>query len=138
MIILYLPMIIVSSLFFGFESSLYCGISLIGFAFWKLSESPKYKKVGLVIFIIGTILFHITFVYYFITEKFFPENPFEFRMPDLILKSIFGFRDVKMPKITLFDKNSGKLDLAILFTIILIAYLVIQNLALIFSSTKTK
>jgi len=82
------------------------------------------------------ILFHITFVYFFITENFFPENPFEFRMPDLILRYIFGHEDFQIPEINLF--TDGKLDLAILFTIILIAYLVIQNLALVFSVPKNK
>jgi len=130
LIILYLPMIIISSIFFGFESSLYCGISLLGFAYWRLSEKSTYKKVGLVIFIIGMILFFLAFVYFFITERFFPENPFEFRMPTLILKSIFGLTGIQIHEISLFDK-SGKLNLIILFTLALIFYLVLQIVALI-------
>jgi hypothetical protein len=136
MIAIYLPMIIVSSLFFGFEPALYCGISLLGFAFWRLGEDPRYKKLGVIIFIICTIIFQTAFIYFFITDNFFPENPFELKIPFVIANTIFGFKSVQIPPVSIHTLSSEKLDLAILFSIALIAYLLIQNLALLFSASK--
>jgi len=88
LIVLPLPIIIITSLFLGFEPSFYCGMSLFGLSFWKLGEKPKLKKIGVVLCIVGTILFYATFVYFFSTGSFFPENPFEFKIPALILMSM--------------------------------------------------
>jgi len=84
LIVASLPVIIISSIFLGFEVPFYYGISLLGLSLWRLGNDDRLKKAGIIICAIGTTLFFITFVYYLAEGIIFPEKPFEFRILGLI------------------------------------------------------
>jgi len=83
LIIVSLPVIIITSIFLGFEVPFYYGISLLGLAFWRLGNDELLKKSGILICAIGTTLFFITFVYYIAEGIIFPDRPFEFKLISL-------------------------------------------------------
>ncbi len=87
MIVASLPIIIITSIFLGFEVPFYYGISLLGLSFWRLGNNERLKKSGIIICIIGTTLFFITFIYYIAEGIIFPDKPFEFKIISLIYQS---------------------------------------------------
>jgi hypothetical protein len=90
MIIGSLPVVLITSIFLGFEVSFYYGISLLGLSLWRLGKEENLKKIGIFICTIGTIFFFVTFVYYLTNGLIFPENPLEFKIPMMIYEKIFG------------------------------------------------
>ena len=87
-IIASIPVVLITSIFLGYEAPFYYGISLIGFAFWRFGNDEKVKKIGTIICLVGTLLFFITFVYYLISGIIFPDKPFEFKTLSFIYGSI--------------------------------------------------
>jgi len=85
-----LPVVLITSIFLGFEVSFYYGISLLGLSLWRLGTNERMKKSGIIICTIGTIIFFITFVYYLSAGMIFPENPLDFKLPGLIYKRLIG------------------------------------------------
>lgn len=85
-----LPVVLITSIFLGFEVSFYYGISLLGLSLWKLGNNEKLRKSGIIICTIGTIFFFITFVYYLSSGLIFPEKPLEFKLPGFIYERLFG------------------------------------------------
>ena len=87
-IIAALPVMLITALFLGFEPAFYYGINLIGASFWILTENRRMKFFGILVCIIGLIFFIAALSYYFMTETFFPKNPFELKIPSAIYKFI--------------------------------------------------
>ena len=73
-----LPVLIFVATFLGFEVSFYYGISILGLAFWMFGNG-KPKKIGILICIVGILLFLMAFIYCVGEEMFFPEEAFEFK-----------------------------------------------------------
>ena len=90
MIITSLPVVLITSIFLGFEVSFYYGISLLGLSLWRLGNEDRLKKYGIIVCTVGTILFFVTFVYYLSNGLIFPENPLEFKLPILVYEKLFG------------------------------------------------
>jgi hypothetical protein len=89
-IIASIPVILITSIFLGFEAPFYYAISLIGFSFWKFGTDDKVKKIGVIICAIGTVLFYITFVYYLTAGILLSEEPFKFRIFGLVYSLLTG------------------------------------------------
>jgi len=87
-IIASIPVILITSIFLGYEAPFYYGIGLIGFAFWRFGLDDRTKKAGIIVCVIGTLLFFITFVYYLVSGIVFPDQPFEFKTLSFIYTSI--------------------------------------------------
>lgn len=90
MIVASLPIILITSIFLGFEAPFYYSISLLGLSLWRWGGEERLKKSGIIICMVGTILFSITFVYYLVEGIIFPDKPFEFKTISLIFKSLSG------------------------------------------------
>ena len=75
-----LPIMLILSVFVGYEPVFYMGIGFFGLSFWLFSETSKIKNIGLILFIISQVLFLSSLVFYFSGGQFPPENAFEFRM----------------------------------------------------------
>ncbi len=86
-----LPVIIVPSLFVGFELPLYFGIALIGLAFWLYSDDEALKFIGTQVARIGFILSIVAFMYYFYSGQFFVTEPFEFRFLKVVIEFFIEF-----------------------------------------------
>ena len=74
-IIASIPVILIASIFLGFEAPFYYGISLLGFSFWKFGTDDRVKKIGIFVCAIGTVFFYLTFVYYLVAGILLPEKP---------------------------------------------------------------
>jgi len=83
-----IPVILITSIFLGYEAPFYYGIALMGFAFWRFGSDDRMKKAGIIVCVIATIFFFITFVYYLVSGIIFPEEPFEFKTLSFIYNSI--------------------------------------------------
>jgi hypothetical protein len=83
-----LPILIIASIFLGFEVSFYYGISLLGLSFWRLGTGEKIKKAGIILCTVCTLLVLMTFVYYINAGIFFPEQPFEFKAMGFYLQTL--------------------------------------------------
>lgn len=86
-----LPVIIIPSLFVGFELPFYFGLALIGLSFWMYSDDELMKFIGTQVARIGFILSIIAFIYYAFSGQFFTTEPFEFRFLRLMIDFFIEF-----------------------------------------------
>jgi hypothetical protein len=86
-----LPVIIVPSLFVGFELPFYFGMALIGLSFWLYSDDEFLKFIGTQIARMGFMLSIIAFVYYALSGQFFTTGPFEFRFLKAMVEFFIEF-----------------------------------------------
>jgi len=87
LVVLILPLVIVPSLFIGFELPLYLGMGLLGTMMWLYVEDPALNFIGSQLARVGFILFVVAFMYYFFSGSILGTQPFEFRF----LKLLGGF-----------------------------------------------
>lgn len=89
----FLILLVITTLFIGFEAAFYLGIGLFGLAFWLYGGNPIFRMVGSIFTTMGMVLFLITFTYYYVTLQFFPSNPFKFRFLGQVAETVgMGWR----------------------------------------------
>lgn len=91
MIVALLPVLVVPSLFFGFELPLYLFFGLVGMILWIYIDDPIANFIGSQLARIGFALFIVAFIYYFFSGNLFTTKPFEFRFLKMMIGILLEF-----------------------------------------------